>query len=163
VSRDERRSGRFRFHALLNRGVHRLKVPLSFLDYVLGQPPNEQARERLGLLKMGAAGYGREVNAMRTVEDAANQYTATPAKVLSRANDQNSRLEDHRIRSIAEHNADCLSLPEVAVDASNEGIPIGIRGAIRYNAPDIGRRTIDDNASMHATILVEDKKGANCA
>lgn len=86
---------------MLNRSIHRLKVSLRFLDYVFRQPPDEQSRKRLGLLKMGAAGYGREVNAMCTVEEATNPYTAAPAKVLFRMNDQNSRLEHHRIRSNA--------------------------------------------------------------
>ena len=95
------RSGRSRFRTLLDRGIHCPKVSLSFIGDILRQPPDEQSRERLRLLKTGAAGYGREVNAMCTVEDASNPYTATPAKVLFRTNNQNSRIEHHQIRSSA--------------------------------------------------------------
>lgn len=91
------RSGRFRFRALLNRGIHRQKIALSFLDYVFRQPPNEQSRKRLRLLKVGAASFGREVNAVCAVEDAANPYTTAPAKFLFRTNDHDSRLEHDRI------------------------------------------------------------------
>jgi hypothetical protein len=38
-----RRSGHICFHALLERGIHRLEVPLRFLDYVFRQSPNEQS------------------------------------------------------------------------------------------------------------------------
>lgn len=100
---------------------------------------------------------------MCTVEDAANPYTSTPAKVLFRMNDQHSWLEHHRIRSGAQHDADCLSFLEVAVNTGNEGIPIGIRHAVRYDVPDIGGRPIDENVSLHTAVFVQDKKGSNYA
>ncbi|MEX3910137.1 hypothetical protein AB4Y33_43340, partial [Paraburkholderia sp. BR14319] len=39
------RSRRFRFRALLDRGIHCLKVSPSFLEHVLRQPSNKQSRE----------------------------------------------------------------------------------------------------------------------
>jgi hypothetical protein len=62
------------------------KVPLSFLDYAFRQPPNEQSRERLCLLKTHSVRHCREVDGMHTVEDAANPYTAASAEVLFRMN-----------------------------------------------------------------------------
>lgn len=100
---------------------------------------------------------------MCTVEDAANPDTATPAKLLFRTNDQNSRFEHHRIRSGAQHNADGLSLPELAVNTSNEGVPIGISGAVRHDVPNLGGRPIDKNVGAHATIFVQEKEHSNCA
>lgn len=92
---------------------------------------------------------------MRPVENAPNPYAATPAKISFRANEQNSRLEYHRIRSSAQHDPDRCTFLEIAVNTRNEGIPITISGTFRYKLPDIGGRSIDKNICIYRTVFVK--------